>query len=58
MLSPPENLKIRATQGNFFDSSSEHISCTCLHCCKSCSHNPFAMLAATYRAEAKKAHDF
>lgn len=58
MLSPLKNLKMRAMQGNFSKSSSKHISCTCLHCCKSFSHNPLAMLAATHRAEAKKACDF
>lgn len=58
MVSPLKNLKMRAMQGNFSESSSRHISCTGLHCCKSYFQNPFTMLAVTYRAEAKKAHDF
>lgn len=58
MLSPLKNLKMRAMQGNLSDSISKLVSCQCLHCFKSCFYNPFAMLAATYRAEAKKACDF
>lgn len=58
MLSPLKNMKMRVVQGNFSESSSKHMPYTCLHCCNSCFCKPFAILAATYRAEAKKAHDF